>query len=270
MTHQTATAHEPSSPPRSGPRVLKRPPLQEAVFEYRWALENRNGFDVDPHIKLAAGRLSERVAPRLPNYMALPTAELPDALAAWVVQHRWTAAAGGPLLQLGPGVLTVNEARPDAYRWHDFRETCQWGLEALMNSYPQTPDPRSVSFRFINSVPFDERRADVFKYISTQLHGDVVAAKSVLPQTMVPLPISLQSQTSFISSAPPGVLTVIFSTARDLKNVPRLLWQLVFESVPPVAPRGIDAMSVWLDQAHAVLEDVFFRMISGELERSFE
>lgn len=257
-------------------RVLSNPPLQEVVFEFRWALQQSESggaagrsFPVDPYYRIAAGRFFDRVSAAFPKYETLPTWEMPDAIASYVVQHRWAPEAGAPILQLGPGVLSVNETRPREYRWEDFVEKCIWTYDVLLQSYPVPLQPHSVGFQYINSIPFDFMRLDAFEYIGTNLNADVIATRRILPASVSHAPVHFQSTQSFRCSSPEGVVSIVFGSILHQQTEKRLAWHLIFESRGSALPNTIAAMSDWLGGSHAVLEEIFFNMIKGNLERAF-
>lgn len=97
-------------------RVLNNKPLVECILEMRWALvEQAPGLSQDPHFPLLLGRLYDRLNADYPVHEQLPAAEVPSELVGHTVQHRFRRKAEGwPLVQVGPGILTVNDT--DGYQ----------------------------------------------------------------------------------------------------------------------------------------------------------
>ena len=95
------------------PEKLTHPPLIEAILEVRWQLQQQApGVAVDPKYKLLVGRLYDRLSRDYPFYEPLPTASMPDEMLGYVVQHRFRTADGAwPLVQVGPGLVTLNDTR---------------------------------------------------------------------------------------------------------------------------------------------------------------
>lgn len=87
-------------------RILKNKPLVEAILEVKWALNApAPNVSLDPHYKLLMGRMFDRLSERYPTHEQLPTAMMPDEIAAYLPQHRFrTGPEQWPLIQLGPGV----------------------------------------------------------------------------------------------------------------------------------------------------------------------
>ena len=95
---------------------------------------------IDPYYRLLLGRFFDRVKDQYPVPEQLPTATIPEMLVPQVVQQRFRIQKDGwPLLQIGPGILTVNDTAH--YTWTDFR---QRGIDAMANlhdnSYPNIKD----------------------------------------------------------------------------------------------------------------------------------
>jgi hypothetical protein len=106
-------------------KILKNKPLVEAIFELRWELqEHEPGMKIDPHYKILIGRIYDRinrVSAEYPFHEPLATATIPDEMVGYVVQHRFRKGENEwPLIQIGPGVITLNDTK--GYVWEDFEE----------------------------------------------------------------------------------------------------------------------------------------------------
>ena len=88
-------------------------PLVEAIFELRWKLlqpDPQRPPEVDKNYKLAVGALFAKLHDDYPDHEPLPSSALPDEISAYVVQHRFkTRGSGWPLVQVGQGIMTVND-----------------------------------------------------------------------------------------------------------------------------------------------------------------
>lgn len=90
---------------------LANPPLVEALVEVRWELDSpAPGVSLDPNYKILLGRFYDRVRADYPFHEQLPMSLAPDELTGYQVQHRFRLAADAwPLVQLGPGILSLND-----------------------------------------------------------------------------------------------------------------------------------------------------------------
>ncbi len=50
----------------------------------------------------------------------------------------------------------------------------------------------------------------------------------------------------------------------------RLVWETIVNSSDEHSPTGKEMFPKWIDQAHDLTDDWFFKIIEGELERRFE
>ena len=121
-------------------RLLKHAPLVEAIFEARWAPPA--GTTVDSNYKLFVGRFFDRLLKKYPEPEDLPTASMPEAFVYGQVQQRFRAEKGGwPVVQVGPGVVTVNDTT--RYSWENFQPRCSEVVDTVFEAYPK---PENLHF----------------------------------------------------------------------------------------------------------------------------
>lgn len=136
---------------------LSHAPLVEAILEIRWRLQTNPAIPdmaVDPQYKLLVGRLYDRLRQDYPIHEPLPTSVMPDEMLNYLVQHRFRKSANGwPLVQVGPGIATVNDT--EGYIWDDFAERGRQLLQALADIYPDATWPLTVTglqLRYIDAL----------------------------------------------------------------------------------------------------------------------
>ncbi|MCX6831975.1 MAG: TIGR04255 family protein [candidate division Zixibacteria bacterium] len=252
--------------------VLKNKPLVEAIFELRWNLENREGTEVDPQYKLLVGRIFDRISGDYPDHVSLPAATMPDEFVAYVVQHQFRSHdTVWPLVQLGPGVITLNETQ--TYVWSDFRERIEKLLKALIESYPDADKGlrfNRILLRYIDAVDFDYEREDVFAFLLSHLKAGVDLHEGLFEGTGVPKsPIVINMGFSFPSTKPKGAASLrFFKGERD--NEPALLWETHIQTSGDDVPAGWESILTWLDEAHKLTHEWFFKMIDGPLLEKFK
>ena len=97
---------------------------------------------LDPHYRLLLGRLFDRFQKDYPVHEQLPTASLPDDMVGQVVQHRFRVAKDDwPLVQVGPGVFTVNDTQH--YTWTDFEQRAKKPWYVSTTPTPTCPNSAS-------------------------------------------------------------------------------------------------------------------------------
>jgi uncharacterized protein (TIGR04255 family) len=252
-------------------KELKNKPLVEAILEVRWRLQGTPpGPQVDPHYKLLLGRLFDRMLKGYPEHEQLQTANIPDEFVAHVVQHRFRVAANSwPLVQVGPGIFTVNSTAD--YKWTDFRPRVLSAIEKLYEAHPKIGDLKisNLILRYIDAVDFDYGEDNAFDFLRDKLKLDISLPDNLFKDTGVEQkPSGLIWQSSFKCEKPRGLINTRFATGQK-SNVSALVWETTVESVGDDLPNMPKAFEGWLDAAHAITDDWFFKMIEGQLERRF-
>jgi uncharacterized protein (TIGR04255 family) len=253
-------------------RDLKNKPLVEAALEIQWRLreEPAAGIKTDPHYKMLLGRFYERVMDAYPIHETLPAARLPESMASYSPQHVFRVASDQwPAVQIGPGILSVHE-RED-YSWKDFVWRCVETASKLVDAYPRPAEFKveALRLRYLDAVAFDFTKDNLLDFLRDKFKS-TVQLPSVLFQDrhVQPQPIGFSWQASFREDTPPGTISVRFSTG-ERKSKPTLLWETVVESAGNEIPQIPRDFQTWLQEAHELSSDWFFKLIAGDLENIF-
>lgn len=252
-------------------KLLKNKPLVEAIFEMRWELQGKPpGPQIDPHYKLLLGRLYDRMLDEYPEHEQLQTASVPDEIVGHIVQHRFRTKPGGwPLIQIGPGILTVNST--NEYTWDDFRSRVLVSVSKFFDAHPKESDLKitNLLLRYIDAVNFDFKNNNVFNFLNDKLKLSVSLPNNLFIGTGIEnKPNSFTWQSSFDCQIPKGLVNIRFATAQK-NNIPAVVWETIVESIGEDLPEMPKSFDAWLDSAHDITDDWFFKMIEGELQRSF-
>ncbi len=253
-------------------KVLKNKPLVEVLVEIRWHLESPAAYVfVDPHYKILLGRLYDRVRVLYPEHEQLPTAIMPDEFAGYVIQHRFRKATNEwPLIQVGPGIFTINETA--TYMWDDFRSRAISAVKELFDAHP-SPEALKITsllLRYIDAKPFDYSQDNVLAFLDKKMGVDVSLPGSLFEDTgIISTPRSLTIQASFACANPPGTVVLGIGTGTS-SDQQALVWETMVQSAEPDIPMMPDNFETWLDAAHAITHDWFFKLIAGDLEKEFQ
>jgi len=255
----------------SSRKDLKNKPLVEAILEVRWKLVTRGvGEETDPHYKLLLGRLFDRVQKEYPEHQQLPAANVPDEFVGHVVQHRFRVGEDKwPLVQVGPGIFTVNST--DDYTWSDFRPRTLDAIQKLYDAHPRVGEfePVSLMLRYIDAVEFDYEHEDARSFLQDNLKLNVSLPSNLFAETGVSSrPNSLTCQSAFDCDRPKGIVNTRFATGQK-GDRRAILWETTVHSAGPDLPGMPDQFEEWLDAAHDITDDWFFKLIEGDLERRF-
>ena len=250
---------------------LKNKPLVEAILEVKWELQKpASGIEVDPHYKILLGRLFDRVVSTYPEHEQLPTATIPDEIVGQVVQHRFRCRADTwPLIQVGPGILTLNDTT--GYTWSDFRTRSLAVVDKLFEAHPKPSDLNvdCLQLRFIDAVEFDYASENVFDFLESKMRVSIALPETLfLNSGIQDMPQQFNWRTSFRCERPAGNVIARFATGqKDGKRA--VIWETVVESLGDDTPSMPEQFEDWIDTAHSIADGWFFNLIEGELERRF-
>jgi len=250
---------------------LKNKPLVEAILEVRWELAQPiqvSGVPqvatptADPHYRLLLGRLFDRFQKEYPAHEQLPTATLPDEMVGHMVQHRFRAARDDwPLVQVGPGILTLNDTR--RYTWIDFQQRAKEAVVRLFDAHPNVSEFRiqGLVLRYIDAVEFHYEEESAFAFLRDKLKVDISLPPTLFEQTgIVHSPRSLSWQATFQCSNPRGGVLVSFATGQK-EGKPAILWETTVLSQRDDLPAMPSGFPAWIDAAHEITHDWFFKLI---------
>lgn len=252
---------------------LEKAPLVEALFEVRWALQSAvppGGIEIDPHYKILLARLFERLQSRYPEHEPLPTLAIPNHVAAYAIQHRFRRAKEEwPLVQVGPGILTVNET--EKYVWEDFAKNAQEIFSLLFEAYPTPADLKitKLSLRYVNAIEFDYTRDNVLSFLTQKFKTEVSFLPALFQDHPVSSnPIRVDCHAAFPCQNPKGDAVIRFATGYK-NETPVLIWELILETLQENLPELPREFPAWLTAAHQLIQDWFFKHIADDLERRF-
>ena len=244
------------------PKILPRKPLAEALVEVRWGQEAQP----DPAYPIIVGRLYEQVRAEYGEIEDLPLGAVPAEFTLQMVRHRFRKGKNGwPLIQIGPGVFSLNET--DGYRRDDFTKRAKELLPKLFQVHPSPESLKisSVQLRYINAHLVEYPSENILTFMAKKMKTAFTLPQHAFDTTKVgSSPVGLRIQANFPMQTPPGVLKLGFGTGKH-KGKPAFVWDIEIQSSGEDVPPMPEGFSSWLDQAHAVAENWFFELVEGEL-----
>lgn len=243
---------------------LKNKPLVEAIFELRWALKGTPDSASDPAYDFLLGQLFALVKASFPVKHRLPAADAPENLTPFVPRIQFKRKKDGwPLLQLGPGILTVNET--EGYNWEGFRTDCKFVVEKFFESCRSVGvDTKffEITLRYIDADLLGESNA--LDYLK-KLKVNVDLPKFFLSDSRVGKDeMSAGMSFGFPLVEPKGLIRVSFGQGQ--KGSERaIIWETQVLARGEDVPCSPDNIVEWIDTAHGVTHDCFISLIDGEL-----
>ncbi len=250
-------------------KILKNKPLVEVIFEVRWQLQElKEGGKIDPHYKLLVGRLYDRCNKEYPYHEQLPTALMPDEMLENVIQHRFRKGeTNWPLIQIGPGIFAVNDT--NNYVWNDFEKRTLKGVNTLFEIYPDSKNLiiSDLMLRYINAVKFDFENDDIFQFLRDKMQLEISIPSQLFEKAEVEKkPLNFNWVFSFPCAKPKATITLRFGRGKK-QDTDALMWETLVQSKFPVIPKLPSELDRWLNDAHDITEDWFFKLVENLVER---
>lgn len=243
---------------------LPNAPLQEVIFEIRWDLETVDNHQYyDPKYEMALGAFRQYLEKEFPvvkrkMHPSIPSEILPHQTLYqfWAGENEW------PVIQIGPGILTVNETE-DKYEWENqYLPTIKKALDKLQEAYGAWPPVKNAMLRYIDSV--DVENYD-FKYwlqfiennfnLSLENQFDI---KGALKNFYIQETFGLKEA---------GDLQIVLSNDQKkdrLNDV--IIWQTAVQKQAYFMP---DHLIDWLEEAHGYTSNLFKELLKQHFYDSF-
>lgn len=252
---------------------LIHPPLLEAIFEIRWEIEHNpeNGRTNDPSYPMLYGSLYERLKKDFSITEDLPSAQAHPDATPYIPRHRMRKEKNGyPLIQIGPGILTVNDSK--GYRWSSFRPLILRVVESLFDLYPKNGSPLNLSkseLRYVNGVGFDIGRENPLSFLAEKLHMKVELSPQFFElNSLDDKPNALGLNLSYPLDKPMGNLAIGASLGQ-FEGRPAFIQQILIQSFGDMTPSDVKGFVQWLQEAHTAAENSFLALFKGNLMEKF-
>lgn len=252
--------------------VLSKPPILEAIFEMRWDLAPVPNSQVrrDPAYPLMYGRLYDRFKKEYGIVEDLPAVQAHPDASPYVVRHRMRKTADKwPLIQVGPGVITVNEGKD--YSYEKFRDEIVRIFEAFIDFYPVSIYPLTIvktEMRFINGIEVSEDDQPL-EFLSEKLHTKIELDQGLFaPNRILPKPEGITINMGFDIEQPKGK-AILGIGSGEVMDKPAMLQQMLFHSIGENAPQDLGTLDPWLDSMHKIAKNWFETICRGDVMKSF-
>ena len=266
---------------------LKRPPLVEVILELKWrmgapaeadqpnapltvASSLRPELAVDPSYDLLLGKLFDRLSVTYPFHERLPSATIPAEMVPFLVQHRFrTGENTWPLVQLGPGIIALNDT--ERYTWSDFSQRALRILNILYDAHPRSSDivVESILLKYIDAELFDYAANSVLDFLRQKLEVSFSLPDSLFQGTHTEAkPDGVNFQIVHPLFKPKGTAHLRFATGARYGEK-AIVWETAVLSAGPDVPSMPQGAEKWLEESHSLIHDWFFKLIEGELLRRY-
>jgi uncharacterized protein (TIGR04255 family) len=245
---------------------LPNAPLREAIFEIRWALQpdETTSFMEDPEYAFALCELKKVVSNRFPLHSSKFKNRVPHHMLNHQVDHQfWTGAdeeSKWPVIQLGPGILTVNDTDKN-YDWlENYKPNIDFALKALTEAYKQIKI-ESLTLRYIDAVLLKDYDCEGWQdFLGKNVNFSFINNFD----SIGPLDDFHFEQSFNLDKL--GSLNISFSSGKSPKKEDTFVWQTAVSSDNSMA---IEDVLIWLEDAHKCTSKLFKEICKDSFYASF-
>ena len=225
---------------------LPNAPLLEVIFELRWQIKNKSDLLKYQYLH---GDLYSKVKNKYPYRESLVPPEVPIDVLINNPVHRFRFNKNDyPLIQVGPGLLTLNTV-DSKYHWEEFFDWSSQLVKYFLEVFPFNDELFSPSLLYLDFFKFDFKNENVHDFISRYLSIDL--KQRFLKSENNPNSIDL----GFYYEIDLGNLSVTLKKGQNEKKEEGIVMQTMLHSKSRSAIQE-DILS-WLMDAHNFSSKVF-------------
>jgi uncharacterized protein (TIGR04255 family) len=242
---------------------LKNAPLQEVIFELFWKLPlDESGFPYDPGIDRALGKFETAIVEHFPVYKRT----MPEGLNLRVypkpIHQFWKGELTWPVIQIGPGILAVNDTDLN-YSWKDnFQANIQRAVDALKRSYASGLQLERAKLQYIDAVEYDPAVESPQDFIARNLNTELQNRYPVSGNAR-----GVNVSQSFQMPYDSALLLNIQTGRHNKTGNPAIIWITAVERAGDFDFQDLDN---WLEFAHETTSETFVSMLNREFYAGFD
>lgn len=242
---------------------LKNAPLQEVIFELFWKLPlDESGFPYDPGIDRALGKFETEIFSEFPLYKRTIPEGLNLRIYPKPIHQFWKGELTWPVIQIGPGLLTVNDTDIN-YSWkNNFQANVQMAAKALEKSYVAGLQLERVKLQYIDAVEYNPDTVTpqdfIARNMSTELNNLYKVPGSIRGVNISQI-FSLHDNSSLLLNIQTG--------KHNKTGNPAIIW---ITAVEKVGECDFNNLNGWLEFAHETASQTFVNMLDSEFYDAFD
>lgn len=241
---------------------LPHAPLVEIVIELRWRITNKQDLS---KVQYLYGDLYSELKDKYPYRESLVPTEIPlDILINQPVHRFRTAPNDYPLVQVGPGIITLNTV-DKKYFWDDFSNSLSDLVNSFLKVYPlEGSEKITPAILFVDFFDFDFKKDDITKFLNEKFN--ITYKQSFIECDGLPTNLNL----GYFYKIDEGNISVTFQKGKSIgkKDEDGLILQTRIDG-NPLMPAGKEILK-WTGLSHEMCSDVFKKLTEGELYESFK
>jgi uncharacterized protein (TIGR04255 family) len=244
-------------------KKLNRAPLKEAIFELYWDLPlDATNFPVDPEFDIALGKFADQIKTSFPIHKRLFPPGNNFKIYPKPGHQFWTGELEWPVVQLGPGILSVNDTDKN-YIWEgNFRPNVIKAIEILQSSYESELKFKKVRLFYLDAVDYDPKEIGLSEFVSRNLLTSIKTGYEIPGKQdgiNIAQAFNIDDGSLFMINIQNGL--------NNASGGPSIIWTT---SVEYNMPMKKEDLLPWLDKAHELTSNFFVKMLKPEFYASFD
>ncbi len=239
---------------------LANAPLLEVIFEIKWQLKSNNDLMKCQYLH---GDFFSKMGKKYPYRESLIPPEVPMDAYLYMPAHRYrTKKDEYPLIQLGPGILTVNTT-DNNYFWNKYEKWCQEAYLTLKELYEfDNNEQINLSLKYFDFFPFDFKKNNVIEFLSNNFNLEF--NQTFIDENSFPASINIgfEYEVSF------GNYSIKINRASNRKKQNGLIFNTTLSKKCHLLDK--EQFINWLDESHNYVSKSFKLMIKEKMYNSFK
>lgn len=238
---------------------LPNAPLQEVIFELKWDLKSQSDLI---NYQYLHGDLFNSLKSNFPFRESLTPPEIPLGALLKTITHRFRKVEKGyPLIQLGPGILTINTV-DKLYFWDDYFIMCGEIIDSFFNTYTTTSKFNfTPALTYVDFFEVDYSVYDAFKFLNENFNVSI--AQNFYKSKSYPSTLNF----GFKYENEIGMLALNFNTGKKSGTLGIVCNTQI---LGPSFGSKASEISTWLEKAHTICRELFVKMTKESFYESFK
>lgn len=239
---------------------LPNAPLLEVIFELRWQVKSKSDLTKYQYL---VGDLYSSIKGDYPTRESLAPPEVPiDILINNPVFRFRKGEKQYPLVQVGPGLLTLNTT-DEKYFWSDFYDCADKLNDNFFKVFPVDDESFKPSLMYLDFFSFDFSRKNVNDHIN-ELFDINVKQGFIDDKSLNPFNLDL----GFFYETSLGNLSVTLKKGQNGRKENGIVMKTTLHGKKDMT--NSNDILAWLNNAHDFVSDVFKKITKGQLYNSFK
>ena len=236
---------------------LPKAPLLEVIFEIKWDITNNNDIVKFQYLH---GDLYSILKNDYPKRENLVPAEIPVDIMKNNVMYRFRKETGYPLIQIGPGILTLNTI-DSLYYWNDYRNEIIKVTNSLSEVFPEINQTNLfLTLTYLDFFEINIETENIIEFVNNNLNLNI-------NQTFIKNESTKEINLTFSYKIGDDTLILVLRNAYvNNKNGIILQTKLIGSKKKYTNTEQLE----WLNNAHETCSDIFKKITTEKFYNSFK